>query len=98
MRKIWPYKTRGLTKEEEREYLLGECPAAKRIARIYLSERRGGGRVLVKSYGAEYRTNVPEATRWQREDILFVQFKLPKNWETEGPVSFRPPPPAIYAP
>ncbi len=95
---IWNFVTRGWTKEEKRNYIQGQCRVIERIAELYLSERFKGGRVLLTSEGAKYRTNAPKATRGQREDVPFAQFKLPENWLTEGPVSFRPPQPAIYAP
>ncbi len=95
---IWNFVTRGWTKEEKRNYIQGQCRVIERIAELFQLERFGGGRVFLTSEGAKFRTNAPKATRSQREDIPFARFKLPENWITEGPVSFRPPPHAIYAP
>jgi hypothetical protein len=98
MNDVWNFITRGWTKEEKRNYIQGKCRVIDRIVELYLSERFGGGRVLLTSEGAKYRTNAPKPTRSQREDVLFARFKLPENWLTEGPLSFRPPQLAIYAP
>jgi hypothetical protein len=95
---IWNFNTRGWTKEEKRNYIQGECRVIDRIAELYLTERFEAGRVFLTSEGAKFRTNAPKATRSQREDVPFARFKLLENWLTEGPVSFRPPQPAIYAP
>ena len=95
---VWNFITRGWTKEENRDYIQGKCRVIDRIVELYLSERFEGGRVLVTSEGAKFRTNARKATRGQRRDVPFARFKLPDNWMTEGPVSFRPPQPAIYAP
>jgi hypothetical protein len=95
---VWNFITRGWTEEQKRNYIQGKCRVIVRIVKIYLSERLGGGRVFLDSEGAKFRTNAHEPTRSQREDVPFVRFKLPENWQTEGPVSFRPPQPAIYAP
>lgn len=95
---VWNYITRGWTKEEKRNYIQGKCRVIDRIVELYLSERFGGGRVFLTSEGAKFRTNAPTPTRSQREDVPFARFKLPENWLTEGPVRFRPPQPAIYAP
>jgi hypothetical protein len=54
-REIWMYVTRGWTKEEKRKYVLGQCPVVEQIAELYLSERPGGGRILVKRKGVFYR-------------------------------------------
>jgi hypothetical protein len=98
MNDIWIFVTRGWTERKKRKYIQGQCRAIERIAELCLSERFEGGRVLLTSEGAKYRTNAPKPTRSQREDIPFARFKLPENWITEGPISFRPPQPAIYAP
>jgi hypothetical protein len=98
MNDIWIFITRGWTDKDKRKYIQGECQVIERIAELYLSERFEGGRVLLTSEGAKFRTNAPKATLSQREDILFARFKLPENWLTEGPVRFRPPQPTIYAP
>ena len=95
---IWIFITRSWTPKEKRKYIRGECPVVERIAKVLLSVRREGGRVLLTSEGAKYITNAPEPTRYQHEEVLFAQFKLPMDWETEGPESFRPPKRAIYAP
>jgi len=96
MNDIWIFVTRGWTEEKKRKYIQGQCRAIERIAELYLLERFEGGRVLLTSEGAKYRTNAPNPTRSQREDVLFARFKLPENWLTEGPLSFRPPQLAIY--
>lgn len=95
---VWNFITRGWTEEEKRNYIQGKCRVIDRIVELYLSERFGGGRVFLTSEGAKFRTNAPRATRSQRKDVPFARFKLPENWLTEGPVRFRPPQPAIYAP
>lgn len=94
----WIFITRGRTIEEKRNYMQGKCRVIEAIAEIYLSERFEGGRVLPAIEGAKYRTNAPRSLRGQREDVPIAQSKLPRNWLTEGPVGFRSPRPAIYAP